>query len=265
MKPNRTKRLLNEGRAVLGTFCFFPSPWVVEIVGLAGLDFVIIDLEHAAKDIDTVESMVRAAEINDVTAIVRVASADEKHILQVLETGAQGIMVPLVDSAATASRAVAAAKYPPLGTRGVCRSTRAAQFGMAAPKFAEFAQSANDEMMVIAMIEEPKGVQDIAAILDTGIDGVMLGPADLSGALGVMGQLDHPKVREAADRVTSAVLAHPTAWMGGPVFTDDDVARAVSEGQRLLVYGIDTQMLSRSYATAVSGARSRIAANAPST
>jgi 4-hydroxy-2-oxoheptanedioate aldolase len=259
MRENKTKRLMREGKTAIGTFCYFPTPWVVEIAGLAGMDFVIIDLEHAAKDMLVVESMVVAAELTSMTSIIRVPSANEKEILQVLETGAQGIMVPLVDSAETAARAVAAAKYPPDGTRGVCRSTRANQFAMQVPKFAEFAQTTNDEMLVIAMIEDKKGVDNVEEILKTGIDGVLLGPADLSGSLGVMGQTDHPAVREAIEHVTAAVMAQDRVWMGNLVFSADDVERWLAKGHRFFSYGIDTQMLAHSYQAAVESVRTRIA------
>lgn len=259
MKENRTKKLLREGKTALGTFCYIPSPWVVEIAGLAGFDFVIIDLEHAGKDIQMVESMVLAAEVCSMTAIIRVPSADEKQILQVLETGAQGIMVPLVDSAETAARAVAASKYPPEGSRGVCRSARAAQFGMSIPNFAEFAQMTNDEMLVIALIEEKNGVRNIEEILTTGIDGVLLGPADLSASLGVMGDLEHPSVVKAIEDVTAAVLAHGTTWMGNLCFSPEDVERWYRKGHRFFSYGIDTLMLSRAYKAAAQGTRERIA------
>ena len=259
MKENRTKKLLREGKSALGTFCYLPSPWVVEIAGLAGFDFVIIDLEHAGKDIQTVESMVLAAEVCSMTAIIRVPSADEKQILQVLETGAQGIMVPLVDSAETAARAVSAAKYPPEGSRGVCRSARAAQFGMSIPNFAEFARRTNEEILVIAMIEEKNGVRNIGEILKTGVDGILLGPADLSASLGVMGDLDHPSVVKALEDVTAAVLAHGTAWMGNLCFSPEDVERWFRKGHRFFSYGIDTLMLSRAYKAAVENSRERIA------
>jgi len=259
MKENRTKKLLREGKTALGTFCYIPSPWVVEIAGLAGFDFAIIDLEHAGKDMQMVESMVLAAEVCSMTAIIRVPSADEKQILQVLETGAQGIMVPLVDSAETAARAVAAAKYPPEGSRGVCRSARAAQFGMSIPNFAEFARTTNDEMLVIALIEEKNGVRNIEEILKTGIDGVLLGPADLSASLGVMGDLEHPAVLKAIEDVTAAVLAHGTVWMGNLCFSPEDVERWFRKGHRFFSYGIDTLMLSRAYKAAAQGTRERIA------
>lgn len=261
-KLNKTKRLLREGKTALGTFCYFPSPWVVEMVGLAGMDFVIIDLEHAGKDLQLVESMVLAAELTSTTAIIRVPSADEKVILQVLETGAQGIIVPLVDSAETAACAVRAAKYPPNGNRGVCRSTRAAEFGLSIPNFAEFAQSANDEMLVIALIEEKNGVDNIAEIVKTGIDGVLLGPADLSASLGVMGQIRHRLVREATEHVTKAVLDSRDVWMGNLVYSQEDIAEWLPKGHRLFSYGIDTQILALAYKSIVEASRKTMAAPA---
>jgi 4-hydroxy-2-oxoheptanedioate aldolase len=261
MNQNRTKKIIRDGGAALGTFCYFPTPWTVEIAGLAGMDFAIIDLEHAGKDLLLVEAMVVAAELYGMTAIVRVPSADEKHILQVLETGCQGIMVPLVDSAETATRAVAAAKYPPQGVRGVCRSTRAAKFGVSIPRFAEFAQTANDEIMVIAMIEERNGVENIKEILTTGVDGIVLGPADLSGSYGVMGNLEHSLVRDALERVTEAVVAHDSTWMGHLVFSPDQVEHWLKKGHRFFCYGVDTQILALTYQKAAEGARARIAAH----
>lgn len=262
-KVNKTKRLMREGKTALGTFCYFPSPWIVEMVGLAGMDFVIIDLEHAAKDLQLVESMVLAAELTSTTAIIRVPSADEKVILQVLETGAQGIMIPLVDSAETAARAVRAAKYPPNGSRGVCRSTRAAEFGLAIPNFAEFAQSANDEMLVIALIEEKNGVDKVEEIVKTGIDGVLLGPADLAASLGVMGQVRHPMVREATERVTKAVLDSGNVWMGNLVFSQEDIAEWLPKGHRFFSYGIDTQILALAYKSIVEASRKTMEIPAP--
>jgi 4-hydroxy-2-oxoheptanedioate aldolase len=256
VKTNRVKQLLKEGRPALGTFCYFPTTWVVEMVGLLGMDFVIIDLEHSARDMQLVEAMVVAAELNNVTSIIRVPSADEKLILQVLETGAQGIIVPLVDSAETAARAVAAAKYAPEGRRGVCRSTRAAQFSLSAPRFAEFARNANEQMLVIAMIEDRQGVDNVEEIVRTGIDGVVLGPADLSGSLGVMGDLEHPLVRQAIGRVTEAVDASDRVWLGNLVFNKDQVAEGLKRGHRFFCYGIDTQMLAASYRSAVADVHS---------
>lgn len=259
MDENKTKKLLREGDVALGTFCYLASPWVVEIAGRAGFDFVIIDLEHAGKDIQVVEAMVVAAELCSMTPLVRVPSVDEKQILQVLETGAQGILIPLADSAETVARAIDGAKYPPAGNRGVCRSTRAARFGMEVANFAEFAQTTNDELLVIAMIEDRKGVENVEEILGTGVDGLLLGRADLSGSLGVMGELEHPRVLEAVEQVTTAVVEHPTAWIGNLCYSPDDVERWFEKGHRFLSYGIDTLMLSLGYKAAVTGSRERIA------
>ncbi|MGE0501695.1 MAG: HpcH/HpaI aldolase/citrate lyase family protein [Rhizobiaceae bacterium] len=258
MRRNKTKRLMREGKMALGTFSYFPSPWTVEIAGHAGLDFVIIDLEHSAKDLMLVESMVLAAELYDMTAIVRVPSADEKIILQVLETGAQGIIVPLVGDAETARRAVAATRYPPDGVRGVCRSTRAANFGTAIPKFADFAQAANDEMMVIALIEDRAGVENADAIARSGVDGILIGPADLSGSLGVMGDLGHPLVKEAIARVTDAVLSSNACWLGNLVFSPEQVAQGYERGMRFFSYGIDTQILALAYKNAAEQSRAAV-------
>lgn len=258
MKENRTKRLLRSNKPVLGTFCYIPSPWVVEIAALAGFDYVTIDLEHAGKDIQTVESMVVAAEARSITPIVRVPSADEKLIGQVLETGAQGIMIPLVDNAETAARAVHASKYNPDGTRGVCRSARAAEFGMTIPHFAEFARKTNEEILVVAMIEDKTGVKNIQSIVESGVDAILLGPADLSASLGVMGNVDHPLVTKAVEDVTRVVLANGNVSVGNLCFSGDDIERWFRLGHRIFSYGVDTGMLARSYQAAGDLVRKRL-------
>ncbi|HEY5840482.1 MAG TPA: aldolase/citrate lyase family protein, partial [Mycobacterium sp.] len=114
---NRTKEKLRRGEAVLGTFIFLGDPAIVEIASIAGLDFVVIDTEHAARDITQVESIVRAADARGITPLVRVSSLDDKEILRALETGAQGIMVPQVESAEQVRQMLSAMRYPPHGTR----------------------------------------------------------------------------------------------------------------------------------------------------
>ena len=260
MKQNKTKKLTSEGKAAVGTFCYLPTPWTVEIAGLAGMDFVIIDLEHTARDMSLVEAMVVAAELYSMTAIVRVASADEEEILQVLETGAQGIIVPTVSSADTARSALAAAKYPPDGTRGVCRSTRAAQFGLSSGGFRELAQEANDEILVVAMIEDKEGVANAAEIARSGVDGVLMGPADLSGSLGVLGDLGNPKVRDAMDHVRKTVTSNNVAWLGDLVFSPEQVSEGMERGVRFFAYGIDTQILGSAYKNAVKESRAAMEA-----
>jgi 4-hydroxy-2-oxoheptanedioate aldolase len=132
---------------------------------------------------------------------------------------------------------------------------------MAIPKFAEFAQQANDEMLVIAMIEDKAGVSNAAEIACSGVDGILLGPADLAGSLGVMGNLSHPLVRNAIDQVTEAVISSDRAWLGNLVFSPEQIADGLAKGMKFFSYGVDTQILALAYKSAAEGARAAIDAH----
>lgn len=255
MRTNTTRRLLGSGLPAIGTFCFLADPDVVEIAGLAGFDFVIIDVEHAGKDFQTIEAMVRAAEVQAITPLVRVPDVNEKAILQVLETGVQGIVVPFVGSAETARRAARSVRYPPAGSRGTCRSTRAASYGLYLDRFDEHMRSCNEEVLLVGMIEDRDGVDQVDAILAEGIDVCFLGRADLSTALGRPGQLDHPDVLEASDRVLAAVKKAGKV-AGNMAFSAADARKSVEQGYRFIVYATDTQVLMRGFQTGVKQIRS---------
>src|SRR4051794_12135918 len=175
------KRRLAAGETVFGSFAFLPSPDVVEIMGFAGFDYVIIDLEHSPKNWDQVTNMVRAAELHGMAPIVRVREIGEKNILEVLELGAEGIVLPFVQTADDVVRAARALNYPPRGQRGTCTLTRAAQYGGLRADFIAHTQRQNADLVLVAQIEDGLGVQNIDAILacDPGIDALIIGRSDL--------------------------------------------------------------------------------------
>jgi 4-hydroxy-2-oxoheptanedioate aldolase len=192
----RMPALLRSGKPVLGTFVGIPSPALVEMCGHAGLDFVVIDNEHGPAGIETTEQLIRAARVANVAPVVRTQEAD---ILRVLDVGASGIQVPQVESAAQAARIVAAAKYPPAGTRGAAFSTRAAGYGFFGgdPHIA----ASNEGTIVVIMVETREGVANLDAILDVpGIDAVFIGPNDLSFAMGYPGKPGTPEVARTIER-----------------------------------------------------------------
>jgi 4-hydroxy-2-oxoheptanedioate aldolase len=201
LKPNKLKRVLKEQQSVFGLFCSTPAPVVVEMVGCAGFDFVIIDSEHTLVNPETLENMVRAAEVVGLTALVRVPDSSPGSILQALDAGAQGVVVPRIGSKAEAERAVCASYYYPQGERSL-NSGRPAGFGrMDLPTYL---QRANAEVMVVPMIEDSKGIQALEEILAVpGIDMVLEGAADLSQSLGIPWQTRHPWIRDALCQVQS--------------------------------------------------------------
>lgn len=208
LKPNRLKQKLAAGAAVHGLLNSMPSALMVEMIAHAGYDFVILDLEHVCVNPESLEHMLRAAECAGLPALVRVPAgggagcANQAAITRVLDAGALGVVVPHVCTADDARAAVQASRYHPLGQRGISGG-RTTGFGTI-PLLDYFGQ-ANREIMVVAMIEDAQGVDNIGEILSVpGIDMVLEGAIDLSQSLGYPGQAQHPQVQAAIARLADA-------------------------------------------------------------
>lgn len=213
MRPSRIKQKLAGGQPVCVFAPEHTSASLVEAVGDYGFDGIFIDMEHGPAGWEDVEHMIRAAELANCDAIVRV---DENHgptIGRALDRGAVGVQIPHVTSLEEAKAAVRHAKYAPLGTRGIGR-TRARR----GTPDSEYTLLANDESMVIVMIEEVKALASLDKILAVdGIDVFLIGAADLSQSMGYRGQVDHPEVQqevESAIRRTRAAGRTPGAQVG---------------------------------------------------
>ena len=204
-RVNAVLEKLRGGEAVVGSFCNVPSPEAVEILGWAGLNFVIIDAEHGPADLETVTNMVRGAEASGTTPIVRVAMNEPQNILRHLDSGAQGLQVPMVNGPDDARRAVGAALYPPEGRRGLA-GVRAATFGLE-ESVLDYAVTANAEMLVIVQIETVEALGNLNAILDVpGIDVVFFGATDLSSSMGIPGQTRDARVVDAIAEAGAVVM-----------------------------------------------------------
>ena len=203
---NRIKR----GETVFGTFVKLPSPQVVEILGLAGLDFAIFDTEHGPLSFESVERLIQAAEVANISPIVRVYENDSALIGRALDLGAKGVLVPHISTAEAAARLVEASRFHPEGSRGICRYVRAARFSSMDRN--EYFTTANDETLTVAMIEGIEGVANLDRILEVqGIDLVFVGPYDLSQALGVPGEVDNLIVTDAMSEIAKKAQAHKVA------------------------------------------------------
>lgn len=204
MLPNKTKAKLQAGGTVFGCFVRYADAGLVELLGYQDWDFLVFDGEHGHLEPRDCEHMVRAAELRDVTPIVRVTTNQAHVILRYMDTGAQGAQVPSVNSATEAEAVVQAVKYHPRGTRGLA-GVRAAGYGQPAP-LADYIKLANAETLVIIHIETAAAVEQISEIVDVkGVDVVFIGPADLSQSLGFPGETGHPEVQTAIDKVIEAV------------------------------------------------------------
>jgi 4-hydroxy-2-oxoheptanedioate aldolase len=214
LKTNRLKQKLAEGTAVHGLLSSIPSALMVEMIAYAGYDFVILDMEHVCVNPETLEHMLRAAECADLPALVRVPAGSTDAITRVLDAGALGVVLPHICTLDDARRAVQASRYHPLGQRGISggRTTGFGTIGLA-----DYLEQANREMMVVAMIEDAEGVDNIDAILSVvGIDMVLEGAIDLSQSLGWPGQAQHALVQTALGRVADACMRHQVPFCAIP-------------------------------------------------
>ena len=230
LRTNTTKRKLHAGECVFGVFVPIPSPRIVEFCALAGFDYVIIDAEHGPIDVEACEGMVRAAEAFDITPIVRVPENAEKTILRYLDVGAQGVMVPQVNTRDDAERAIRAVKYAPLGQRGLA-SARAAAYGqrMALPAYT---RHANQETILLIQIENVVALKHLQDMLTLdAIDVFELGTADLSQSLGFPGETGHPEVKKVVDEIVKQILGAGRV-VGDTLNDPSAVAAALERGFR---------------------------------
>ena len=245
----RLPALLRESRPLLGMFIGLPAPSLVEMCGHAGFDFVIIDNEHGPASLETTEHMLRAARAAGIIPVVRTVEAE---ILRVLDIGASGIQVPQVESAEQARRIVAAAKYPPAGTRGAAFSTRAAGYGFFGG--APHAEKSDAGIAVVVMAETRQAIENIDAIAAVpGVDAVFFGPNDLSFSMDHPAQMKHPDVVAAIEHGVDRVLAAGVA-PGVIVANADEFHHWAKRGVRYLPMVI-TGLISGAMRAAVTSAR----------
>ncbi|QDX30478.1 HpcH/HpaI aldolase family protein [Dickeya poaceiphila] len=234
LRTNQLKRKLAAGTSVYGLIASIPSPVSVELIAEAGFDFVIIDSEHVLINPETVENMIRVAESYALTPLVRVADANPKTMLRLLDGGAQGIVLPMVEQAEQVQAAVRACHYYPQGERSL-NSGRPGAFGK--HSLAEYVALANREIMLVAMIESAEGVRQAEAIAAVaGLDMILEGAADLSQSLGLPWQTAAPPVQDALAEVRRAAKVHGVTYCAIPRQPDDH-AHWREQGVRAFVLG----------------------------
>lgn len=198
MFNGEVKRKLEAGEIVFGSFVKLDAPAIAELYGIAGFDFVILDAEHGCYTHAGIENMIRTCERMGMSSVVRTPDAGEANILHVLDSGASGIQVPSLKSAADVREVIRKAKYWPLGERGSARACRAAAYGT----LPDYEQRANRETLVSVHVENKEMVEDIEALCAVDeLDVLFIGPGDLSASLGHPGDAAHPDVVAAIDRV----------------------------------------------------------------
>jgi 2-keto-3-deoxy-L-rhamnonate aldolase RhmA len=248
--PVSFRKRLMTGDTMIGALMQMPLPEVAEIYQRAGYDWLFLDVEHSPMDVRAVIDILMAVD-RDIPVVVRVPWNDEAWIKRILDTGATGVVLPLINTAKDAAFAVSRCRYPPVGERSVGIS-RAHGYGQS---MAEYLASANDDIAVIIQIEHIEAVRNIEAILDVeGIDGVFVGPFDLSGSMGKPGQIDDEDVRAAISLVVGecekrgiarCIYAH----------TPEHARKYIAEGYQVIGLATDYIVMARAVGEALKAVR----------
>ena len=232
MKTNRMKAQLLAGTPAYGASVMIPSPQLVEMLGHAGFDWVLIDCEHGTISLESVELMVMAAEAAGITPIARPATNSATHILQLMDRGVMGVQVPHVNSADDARRAVRAVKYHPQGDRGLAVGTRSSLYGFSGPMH-EYVAAANRETLVCVQLEDAEGIRRADEILQVeGVDVFFIGPSDLSQSMGHPGNAKAPEVHAAITGTLAKIVA--AGKVPGMPATPDNVRSIQQQGARYI-------------------------------
>jgi 4-hydroxy-2-oxoheptanedioate aldolase len=233
------KRLL-AGETVFGTFVGMDSVDAVEIIGLGGFDFVILDMEHAPGAPNSIMGQVRAAELRGMDVLVRLPCVERTNILRALDMGISGALAPQVNDLPTARAFVEACLYPPLGCRGFA-GTRASFYGSAS--IPEYIAEANSDLLRIIQCETEQAVREIDSIASLeGVDLIFIGPYDLSLSLGVPGDKFHPKMAEAVDKVL-ATCKKFNKPVGIFASSPEEAEKRLGQGFTFMAYSMDAHIL----------------------
>ncbi|MGV3491767.1 MAG: HpcH/HpaI aldolase family protein [Devosia sp.] len=242
---------LRTGAPLIATFSIIPSVEVVELVALAGFDAVIVDLEHGSHGSEAIGPLILAARARGIYPLVRVRSSEPTEIGAALDAGAAGVIVPQVGSVAEAERVVKAARFAPDGNRGANPFVRAADYSGRLEWFAE----ANRDVAVLVMVEGKGGLEEIdETVALPNLDGVFIGPMDMSHALGVPGQMAHPDVVAAIGKVV-ATCKEQGITAGIFAGTPEAARRWIGEGVTLLGVSADSIVIRKAFERVVAEVR----------
>ena len=237
---NKIRNLLATNKFSIGSWLQIPHSSVAEILGSSGYDWVAVDLEHGSIGIEQLPDLFRALEIGGTLPLARIAQCSSKDCKQVLDAGAGGVIVPMIENAEQLTLIRDACRWPPAGKRGVGFS-RANLFG----KYFESYSKESQKPFLVAMIESVDAVDNLEEILLVkGLDAILIGPYDLSASLGIVAQLDHPKLIEIVKKIRSQCSDARIAC-GVHVIKPlrEELQERINEGDRFLAYSADSVFL----------------------
>lgn len=242
MSNKSLKAALAAKTLTVGSWLTFADTDVAEVMAKAGFDWLVVDMEHSSIGLREMSRMVQVIDLAGCVPLVRVGMNDPLLIKQALESGAEGVIVPMVNNVTEAQAAVAAAHYPPSGARGV-GMYRAQGYGAG---FEDYRDKAARDIVVIVQIEHRDAVENLREIMSVdGVDAFIVGPYDLSGSFGKPGDFDALDVTEALGKVRDyCVSGAKTGGIHAVLNAGDDLAKRVDEGYRFIAYGSDMIFLS---------------------
>ncbi len=241
LMANTFKALLQSGRPAIGSWIAFADPYSVELMADVGFDWLLIDTEHVPLDRQALRTILVSMKGSPSAPIVRLSSNSQDHFQTALDLGAQGVVVPMINSPEDAAKAVRFCRYPPLGIRGFS-PTRASRYFQ---DLRAYAEKANDELVLVIQIETPEAVAGMEAILKTAsIDGIFIGPSDLASFLNLPAQTDHPDVQRVVDQAIERARVHSIPF-GLPTWSAEECLSYVNRGAQILTVGSDLQYLGR--------------------
>ena len=241
LPKNDFKAAIRAGQRQVGLWSSLCNNISTEIIAYSGFDWILLDTEHSPNELPNLLSQMQAMAAGTASAIVRPAWNDKVLIKRILDIGAQSILVPYVQTAEEAEKAVAATRYPPHGVRGVTGSGRAARYG----RVGNYLQTANDEICVLVQVETQNALENLEAIGSVeGVDGVFIGPADLAASWGHVGNPQHPDVQGAIkDAVTRLqVIGKPGGIL---TFNAEEAQKYIDWGFTFVAVGSDLGLLAR--------------------
>ena len=258
LPANHFKRAIKAGQQQIGLWCSLASNVSVEIVAGSGFDWLLLDTEHSPNEVPMVYSQLQAVMENRVHPIVRPPWNDQVMIKRFLDAGVQTLLVPMVQTQAEAEQAVASTRYPPRGVRGFASASRSSRFG----RVKDYHARAEEEICVLVQIETRQGLDNLEAIASVdGVDGVFIGPGDLSASLGHVGNAGHPDVLAAIDNAIERIKAcgKPVGILTG----DEKLAnKYIDQGCAFVAVGSDQSLLARGSAEIAARYGRKIAAPA---
>jgi len=238
-RKNSFKRALLDGRQQIGLWCTLSSAYAIELLAGSGFDWLLIDTEHSPADVVNVMAQLQAVSAYPVAPLVRPAWNDPVLIKRYLDIGAQTLLIPYVQNAEEADRAVQSINYPPAGVRGVSAVTRASGFG----RIRNYAGACREDLCLLVQIETIEALNNLEAISQVdGVDGVFIGPADLAASMGLLGQPGHPDVVETIERAIQRIRSCNKP--AGVLTSDAGLARRfIAMGTTFTAVGVDAAVL----------------------